>query len=194
VHRLAFEDVDTWFLEDLTRSLVLRPFKPPYCPTLQNLHLRCGSSLREIPLNVNFAGLVLEAYDRPHLTAFYPFDHVNFAVSNLHLINCTGFTDCELEILSRVDPETKYPLFSTNLESLKLTGCHDFTIQALKDMVNARAMRWREGSRTAGWENRCLNSLEVNGYGAPLSAEDGYWFRSHLKDFSWEGVLIIPFP
>jgi hypothetical protein len=186
---LVFEDVDSWFLEDITRTIVLNPNKRPYSPTVQYLHLTCDSPLREIPLNVHFGGLVLEAYDRAHLTTFYPFDQVSFAFSTLHLINCTGFTDSELEILSRVDPATKHPLCSTNLESLKLTGCHDFTIQALKGMVEARAMCWRDGSRVPDCENRNLNLLEVSGYDAPLSSEDRYWFRAHLKQFSWNGVF-----
>jgi len=68
-----------------------------------------------------------------------PFDQTSFASSELHLqINCTGFTDSELDPLSRVDSVIKRPLYSTNLPSLKLTGYYDFIIQVLKDVVNTR--------------------------------------------------------
>ena len=166
----------------------------PACTHGAPSHLRASSC--DIPLDVQtwiYARLVLEGYDQAHLITSYPFDQENFLSSELHLINCPGFTDAQLEILSKVDPEMKDPLFSSNLTYLKLTDCHDFTIQALKNMVGARAMRWKKGSRMADWKSRRLNSLEVSGYGAPLSAKDKGWFRAHLKDFSWDGAQFSAF-
>jgi hypothetical protein len=161
------------------------------------LHLTCGASSRDIPVDVHslmYTRLVLEGYDRVHLTTSYPFDQEDFLSSDLHLINCSGFNNSAIEILSRIDPETKAPLFSTNLKYLKLTDCRNFTIQALKDMVTARAMSWQRRSRIPGWKNRRLNSLEVSGYGSPLSVGDIYWFSTHLKDFSWDGALFsVPY-
>ncbi|KIM37224.1 hypothetical protein M413DRAFT_31148 [Hebeloma cylindrosporum] len=191
---IVFEDADPWFLEDLTRSIFLSAgiHRDLDQPAPMELHLKCGETSREIPIHARrwrHARLVLEGYDRHHLTTSYPFDQEGFLSSELHLINCPGFTDSELETLSRVDATTQNPVFSTNLTYLKLKDCHDFTIQALKNMVSARAMVWRDGSRIAGWEKRRLNSLEVRGYGAPLSAKDKKWFRAHLKDFSWDGPV-----
>ena len=85
----------------------------------------------------------------------------------MHLqIYCTGFTDSELDPLSRIDSVIKHPLYSTNLPSLKLTGCHDFTIQVLKDVVNAPMMCWLESSPTVLGEEKHFKSLEVSEYGA----------------------------
>jgi hypothetical protein len=193
---LSFEDVDPQFLEDLTRSIFLNADRDLAHPAPLELHLLCGASSRDIPVDVEswkYARLVLEGYDQAHLTANYPFDQERFLSSELHLINCPGFTDSNLEILSKIDPETQAPLFSTNLKYLKLTDCHGFTIQALKDMVVARAMSWQKRSRMAGWNSRHLTSLEVSGYGVPLSDEDIDWFRTHVKDFSWDGSLSFPF-
>ena len=140
---LPFEDLDQGFLEDLTRSIYLNTLghlEP------MDLHLLCGPS---IPVDVQtwkYARVVLEGYDQAFLTPRYSFNQVIFPSSDLHLRSCPGFSDLELEILSRVDPETKDPLFSTNLTYLKLTDYHEFTIQALKDMVTTRAMGWRTGS------------------------------------------------
>jgi len=126
------------------------------------------------------------------ILAGYPFDQESFLSSELHLINCPGFTDSDFEILSKIDPETKAPLFSTNLKYLKLTDCRGFTIQALKNMMAARAMSWKR-PRMAGWKSRHLKSLEVSGYGAPLLDKDIDWFRTHMKEFSWDGPLSSTF-
>ena len=189
---ISFEDVDPWFLEDLTQTMFLNVNRDVADPTPMELHLTCGASSRDIPVDVQslmYARLVLEGYDRFHLTTSYPFDQEDFLSSDLHLINWSGFTNSALEIFSRIDPETNVPLFSTNLKYLKLTDCHNFTIQALKDMVAACAMSWQRRSRIPGRKNRRLNSLEVSGYGAPLSVGDIYWFSTHWKDFSWDGAL-----
>jgi hypothetical protein len=63
-------------------------------------------------------------------------------------------------------------LVSTNLTYLKLTDFHDFTVQALKDMVTAGAMGWRKDSRMAGWKTKRRNSLEVSACGSPLLDKD----------------------
>jgi len=192
---LTFENVDPQFLEDLTRSIFLKADRDLAHPAPLELHLLCGASSRDIPVDVEswkYARLVLEGYDQAHLTASYPFDQESFLSSEVHLIKCPGFTDSHLEILSKIDPECQAPLFSTNLKYLKLTDCHGFTIQALKDMVAARAMNWQKRSRMAGWKSRHLNSLEVSGYGVPLSDGDIEWFRTRVKDFSWDGLLSFP--
>ena len=186
---IAFEHVDPGFLEDLTRHLCLNANRDLVHPTPMELHLTCGASSRDIPVNVQCTRLVLEGYDQAYLTASYPLNQDIFPSSELHLINCPGFTNSELKILSRVDPETNDPLFSTNLTYLKLTDCHHFTIQALKKMVTARAMGWRKVSRMSGWKSKRLNTLDISGYGIPLSDNDKDWFMSHLKNFSWDGVL-----
>jgi hypothetical protein len=192
LEHLSFEDVDPRFLEDITRSIFLNADRDLAHPAPLELHLSCGASSRDIPIDVQswkYTRLVLEGYDQAHLTASYPFDQERFLSSELHLINCAGFTDSDLEILSKIDPETKSPLFSTNLKYLKLTDCHGFTIQALKDMVAARQKR----SRMAGWKSRRLNSLEVSGYGAPLSDKDIDWFITRVKNLSWDGALSSAF-
>jgi hypothetical protein len=191
IQYLSFEDVDPWFLEGLTRSIFLNPDRDVVNPACLELHLTCGATSRNIPVDIQtwkYARLVLEGYDQAHLTASYPFDQESFFSSELHLINCSGFTDSDLEILSRIDPETQAPLFSANLKYLGLTDCHGFTIQALKDMVAAHGLSWQKRSRTAAWKNRGLDSLEVSGYGATLSDEDKVWFMAHVKNFSWDGV------
>jgi len=189
---LSFEDVDPRFLEDLTQSIFLNRRDDLDYPAPMELHLMCGASSRDIPIKVEYwkyARLVLEGYDQSHLTASYPFDQDEFLSSELHLINCPGFTDSELEILSRVDPRSKDPFFSINLKYLKLTDCHGFTIQALQDMVATRGLSWQKHSRMAGKNKTRLDSLEVSGYGTPLSAKDKDWFMAHVKNFSWDGAL-----
>ena len=155
-HCVSFEDVNPRFLEDLTRFTFLNAnCNFAHSPSLE-LHLTCGASSRDIPVNAQswqYARLVLEGSDHSHLTASYPFDEHCFLSSELHLINCRSFTNSELEVLSRIDPETKAPLFSTNLKHLKLTNCRSFTVKALKDMVTARAISWQRRSRIAGWKN-----------------------------------------
>jgi hypothetical protein len=187
---LSFEDLDREFLEDLTRSIYLNTLSHP---APMELHLPGSASISDDVQTWKYARLALEGHDQAFITSRYPFNQVSFPSSELHLRSCPGFSDSELEILSRVDPETQDPLFSTNLTYLKLTDCHNFTVQALKDMVTARAMGWRTGSRMAGWKSRRLVSLEVTGYGAPLSDKDNDWFRTHLKYFSWDGVLFSSF-
>ena len=196
IQYLSFEDVDPWFLEGLTRSIFLNPDRDVGNPACLELHLTCGATSRDIPVDIQtwkYARLVLEGYDEAHLTASYPFDQERFLSSELHLVNCSGFTDSALEILSKIDPEIKAPLFSANLKYLGLTDCHGFTIQALKDMVAAHGLSWQKRSQTAAWKNRGLDSLEVSGYGALLSDEDKYWFTAHVKNFSWDGVLFSAF-
>jgi hypothetical protein len=193
---LSFEDVDPYFLEQLTRS-ILRDANRDLtdAPSLE-LHLTCGASSRDIPIDIRrwkYARLILEEYDEAHLAASYPFDKHCFLSSELHPINCHGFNDAALEILSRIDPETKALLFSTKLKELKLTDCRSFTIQALKDMVNARVVSSQRRSRMPGWGNRPLNSWEVSGYGDLLLDKGKYWFRTHLKNFSWDGALFDAF-
>jgi hypothetical protein len=193
---ISFEDVDPYFLEQLTRSLLQDANRDLTDPPSPELHLTCGASSRDIPVDIRrwkYTRLILEGYDEAHLTASYPFDEHCLLSSELHFINCPGFNDAALDILSKISPETKNPLFSANLKGLKLTDCRSFTIQALKDMVTARAMNLQRHSRMPGWKNRRLNSLEVSGYGTPLTDKDEYWFRTHLKNFSWDGALFDAF-
>jgi hypothetical protein len=135
---LSFEEVNPWFLEDLTQSMLLNANHHLAYLAPTELHLTCGASSLNIPVNGQCA--ILERYDQAHLTVSYPFDEHFFLSSELYLINCPGFSHSELEVLSRVDRETKDPLVSTNLTYLKLSDCHDFTVQALKDIVIAGAM------------------------------------------------------
>lgn len=88
---------------------------------------------------------------------------------------------------------TKDPLFFTNLIYLKLTDYHGFTIQALKDIVAARAIGRQKQSRMPGSMNRRLVALVVSGYGTPLSEQDKHWFWIHVKNFSCDGVLFSTF-
>jgi len=80
---------------------------------------------------------------------------------------------------------TKCPLFSFNLKYLKLTGCRNFTIAALNNMVNARGVDLLESPRAF----RKLGSLEVSGYGSPLTVEDGKCLSTRLTHFLWEGEI-----
>ena len=172
----------------LTRSVYLSLLCGSHFPRLQELHLTCGVFLNEIP---QCEGLVLEGYDRSHFIISSLFDQTIFASPNLHLIDCTGFTDSELDRLSKVNSVNQCPLFSINLRSLKLTGCHDFTVGALKDMVNARGRNlWN--LPWASLKQRHFGSLQVSGYGTPLAVEDGEWLNTHLIHFTWEGRFFFP--
>jgi hypothetical protein len=74
-----------------------------------------------------------------------------------------------------------------DLGYLKLTGCNNFIIEALKDMVKARGRVSLEGFL---W-SRNLISLEVSGYGTPLAVEDGDWMADRLRYFSWDGKVFL---
>jgi len=70
-----------------------------------------------------------------------------------------------------------------NLGFLKLTGCNNFTIGALKGMVKVRGT-------DSPWDllqRNKLQSLEVSGYGTALAVEDGDLFSDYLEYFSWDG-------
>jgi len=67
VQYLSFEDVDPWFLEGLTRSIFLNPDRDVGNPACWELHLICGATSRDIPVDVQtwkYARLVLEGYDQ----------------------------------------------------------------------------------------------------------------------------------
>ena len=180
---LTVEDIDNpRFVMTLTRSMYLSLLLEQHFPQLQELHLTCGVFLREI---LQCKRLVLEGYDRAHFIISGLFDQTLFVSPEPHLIDCSGFTDSELDLLSKVDSVTKYPLFSFNLKSLKLTGCRNFTIAALNSMVNARGIDLLESPRAF----LKLGSLEVSGYGTPLAVEDGKCLSTHLTHFLWEGEL-----
>ena len=121
---ISFEDVDPWFLEDLTQTMFLNVNRDVADLTTMELHLTCDASSRDIPVDFQslmYTRLVLEGYDRyrVHLTTSHPFDQEDFLSSDLHLINCSGFTNSALEILSRTDPETKAPFFFYEPEVLE---------------------------------------------------------------------------
>jgi len=178
---LTLEDIDNpRFVMTLTRTMYLTLLLEQLSPQLQELHLTCGVFLREIP---QCKRLVLEGYDRAHFIISDLFDQTFFVSPELHLIDCTGFTHSELDLLSKVDSVTKCPLFSFNLKSLILTGCRNFTIAALNSMVNARGVDLLESPRAY----RKFGSLEVSGYGIPLAVEDGKCLSTHLTHFLWEG-------
>ena len=82
---------------------------------------------------------------------------------------------------------TKWPSLSFDLKCLELTGCNNFTIEALKVMVNVRGRFHRLGFL----RRRNLISLEVSGYGAPLAVEDGNWIADRLRYFSWDSRVFL---
>jgi len=155
----------------------------PYSLQVQKLHLTRGAFRHEIPLPGHCDNLILEGYDRANFIITDPFVRQIFVSSELHLINCPGFTDVELDLLSKVDSLTGHPLLSVNLNFVKLTGCNNFTIRALKDMVRVRGTN----SPRDFMRGRNLRSLEVCGYGTALAVEDGDFISDYLMDFSWDG-------
>lgn len=55
--------------------------------TVIDFHLMCGTSFRDMPVNVQpwkSAQLILGGYDKAHLTASYSFDQDTFLSSELH--------------------------------------------------------------------------------------------------------------
>ena len=179
---ITVEDIDNpRFFMTLTQSMYLSLLlQSPHSPQLQQLHLTCsgggGVFLRDIP---QCGKLILEGYNRTHFIISGLFEQTIFVSPELHLINCTGFTDSELDLLSKINSTTKCPLFAFNLRYLRLTRCRNFTIGALKGMVNAR--RW-----LGLWD---FGSLDINGHGTTLEAVDGAWLYSRLIRFLWEGEV-----
>jgi hypothetical protein len=152
-----------------------------------HIHLTRGAFLREIPLPTHCGNLILEGYNPANFIITRPCDRETFVRFQLHFINCPGFTDSVLNLLSKIDPVTKWPSFYFDLGYLKLTGCNNFIIEALKDMVKVRGRVSLEGFL---W-SRNLISLEVSGYGTPLAVEDGDWMADRLRYFSWDGKVFL---
>jgi len=152
---------------------------------VQKLHLTRGAFLREIPLPMHYEDLILEGYRRADFVIAHPFTRRIFVSSELHLINCPGFTHAEH--LSQVDSVAKRPLFSSNLCFLKLTGCNNFIIGALKNMVKVRGTN-------SPWDflgGRNLWSVEVSEYGTALVVEDGDLITDYLMCFSWDDTQFL---
>lgn len=157
-----------------------------YLLQVQKLHLTRGAFLRKIPLPMHCKDLTLEGYGPADFVITSPFVRESFD-SESHLINCPGFTDAELDLRCKVDALTKRPPFSIKLEFLKLAGCNNFTIGALKDIVKV-------GGMNSPWDfmrGKNLRSVEVSGHWM-LAVEDGNWISDHLMYFrgmvssSWE--------
>jgi len=150
----------------------------PICFNL-SMYTTRGAFLREIPLPLRCDNLIRGA----DFIITDPFVWRNFIGSELHVVNCPGFTGAELDLLSEVDSLTGHLLFSINLGFFKLTGCNNFTIRALKDMVKVRGT----DSPWDSLQRKKLQSLEVSGYGTALAVEDGELFSDYLEYFSWDG-------
>ena len=186
IEHLGAGDVTTNILKFFERRTQIIYPDPAYARHL-HIHLTRGAFLGEIPLPTQCGNLILEGYNPADFIITRPFDRKTFVSSQLHLINCPGFSDSQLELLSKVDPVTNWPSFSFDLKCLELTGCNNFTIEALKVMVNVRGRFHSLGFL----RRRNLISLEVSGYGAPLAVEDGNWIADRLRYFSWDSRVFL---
>jgi len=81
IQYLSFKHVDPWFLEGLTRSIFLNPDHDFSNPACLELHLTCGATSRDIPVDIKtwkYTRLVLEGYDKAHLAASYSLDQESY--------------------------------------------------------------------------------------------------------------------
>lgn len=107
--------------------------------------------------------------------------------TTVHFANCPGYDDAVLETLSSVkfnDP-SRYAV--SGLSEIISTGCSNFSIEALKRLVERRN-RTVDYADPEWWkkvEAPELYFIRVEGYGSDLSTGDRQWFESHLPEFFW---------
>jgi hypothetical protein len=101
--------------------------------------------------------------------------------------NCPGFNDAVLET---VDENSTHISSVERFENIILIGCSNFSIQALKRMVELRNPTIEIDYTDLDWmghvEGPELQSVVVHGYGSELSAADRQWFEDHLRKFIWD--------
>lgn len=103
--------------------------------------------------------------------------------------NCPGFNNVVLKTLGAVDENAPYVSSVETFQNIVLTGCSNFSIRALKRMVELRNSfidyadpDWMDLEVDAPG----LESVVVHGYGNELSAADRKWFEGHLCKFIWD--------
>ena len=110
--------------------------------------------------------------------------------ATVHFANCPGYDDVVLETLGSVNPDDPSEFNASWLEGIISTGCSNFSIEALKRLVERRN-RTVDYADPEWWKKvdaPKLDSIIVEGYGSDLSTGDREWFERHLREFSWNGV------
>lgn len=108
----------------------------------------------------------------------------------VHFTDCPGYDDAVLETLGSVNPNDSSRFNASWLKEITLTRCSNFSIEALKRLVERRN-RTVDYADPEWWkkvEDTELDSIIVEGYGSDLSTADRQWFESHLREFFWNGV------
>lgn len=108
----------------------------------------------------------------------------------LDFTNCPGYDDAVLETLGSVWPNDPSNFIVDSLMEIISTGCSNFSIEALKRLVEHRN-RTVDYADPEWWKKINapeIDSIIVEGYGSDLSNGDRRWFESHLREFFWDGV------
>ena len=110
---------------------------------------------------------------------------------DLQLDNCPSFDDSVLDMMSKADP-LGVDFGATNMNELTISDCHNFSVEALKAMVDVR-------SRTAStfeledddWDDldpspvSRIGRLIVVGSGPLILPEVAKWFQANVEIFHW---------
>ena len=120
--------------------------------------------------------------------------------STLYLRNCPGFDDSFLAGLGGIghlDDNFAAP----NMDGLMITDCPNFSVVALREMLDARRRNapayqhdddwfnnWRDNNFDESTVSR-IGKVEVCGCGPLISSEDSEWFQANLAEFCWRTTL-----
>lgn len=201
---LAFEDVDFDFIPSQPRNQF--PLSNVRCLEIKNLD---GKLLNDLLYHcywdnldvVTITNCVLEDKlifplfcQHLYLDAIDVHGHLPSLLewwngTTVDFTNCPGYDDAVLETLGSA--KLRQSRFNaSSLEEISSTGCSNFSIEALKRLVERRN-RTVDYTDQEWWkkvEAPGLDSVTVKGHCSDLSTGDRHWFESHLREFSWNGV------
>ncbi|KAF9464048.1 hypothetical protein BDZ94DRAFT_533745 [Collybia nuda] len=169
--RLVLEDLSDPFVHQFSRTISLYA---------DELHIsKCSlTAMEDIPFTENLK-----------LEDISPAEDLSISLrkwpgSVLTLSRCLGFNDRVLDMMG--DPDVLHDFFDNspnNLVKLILIDCPNFSIEALKRMLEGRNEDVEDVLRYYG--PPAIEGIKVNGAGPSLSYEDVEWFKGRLRYLDW---------
>ncbi|KAF8066705.1 hypothetical protein FPV67DRAFT_1449862 [Lyophyllum atratum] len=178
---------EEYFAElNLSKALVLEDLSPSFVPEFlfpvklhtPELHVtRCSlNAMGTLPSTLALRLEEIGEFDNliVHLK--------HWSGTAITFVRCAGVNDELLDMLGTVSRYTG----AAHLAKLTILDCPNFTINALKKMVDLRNQKVGERAEWPG--HPAIEELTVSGKGPSLGTEDREWLCSRLKSLNWRTV------
>lgn len=169
-------------LEDLDVQTVRAFVDLTVLPSVDSLYLT-RSPIDEHTVVPDLWSVTLEEIDDAHdlVSPFAP-----WRGGSLDFVQSSGFNDAFLRMMRTIDSSGEFGC--QNLQELHVVDCVNFTVPALKKMVEVRnrALGDRQATVEANDDPPIIVELNVTGRGPALSPDDAEWFNFKVALFHWD--------